>query len=215
MKKRKSKRFNTGGEAKPDWMVEDERGIESVYPEELLPIGRAAKGVKEAISARRVKNIVTEDDLLKKQTTSDMGFNLTERLPKNLDEITHAYRKMSRAEVEAAKEKGYFGKRPATTKRNWPADSKWWSPGDEKGSFGRAWNRGEDAETVRVPREKVSKNWAVRTKNAERLNKETGKYEPMKKGGAVKKYAKGGSVSSASSRADGCAQRGKTRGKLR
>lgn len=37
----------------------------------------------------------------------------------------------------------------------------------------------------------------------------------MKHGGAVKKYAKGGSVSSASKRADGCAQRGKTRGKMR
>ena len=37
----------------------------------------------------------------------------------------------------------------------------------------------------------------------------------MKHGGAVKKMAKGGSVSSASKRADGCAQRGKTRGKMR
>ena len=37
---------------------------------------------------------------------------------------------------------------------------------------------------------------------------------PMKKGGAVKKYASGGSVSSASKRADGIAQRGKTRGKV-
>ena len=36
----------------------------------------------------------------------------------------------------------------------------------------------------------------------------------MKKGGAVKKYAKGGSVSSASSRADGCAIRGKTKGMI-
>lgn len=36
----------------------------------------------------------------------------------------------------------------------------------------------------------------------------------MKKGGKVKKYAKGGSVSSASKRADGCAQRGKTRGRM-
>jgi hypothetical protein len=35
---------------------------------------------------------------------------------------------------------------------------------------------------------------------------------PLKKGGAIKKYASGGSVSS---RADGCAQRGKTRGMMR
>lgn len=36
----------------------------------------------------------------------------------------------------------------------------------------------------------------------------------MKKGGKVKKMAKGGKVSSASKRADGIAQRGKTRGKV-
>ena len=36
----------------------------------------------------------------------------------------------------------------------------------------------------------------------------------MKKGGKVKAYAKGGSVSSASKRADGIAQRGKTRGTI-
>jgi hypothetical protein len=34
---------------------------------------------------------------------------------------------------------------------------------------------------------------------------------PMKKGGSIKAYAKGGSVSSASSRADGCATKGKTK----
>lgn len=38
--------------------------------------------------------------------------------------------------------------------------------------------------------------------------------EGMKKGGAVKKYASGGSVSSASKRADGIAQKGKTRGRI-
>lgn len=37
---------------------------------------------------------------------------------------------------------------------------------------------------------------------------------PYKRGGAVKKYASGGSVSSASKRADGIAMRGKTRGKV-
>jgi hypothetical protein len=36
----------------------------------------------------------------------------------------------------------------------------------------------------------------------------------MKRGGSVKKYASGGSISSASSRADGIAQRGKTRGTM-
>lgn len=36
----------------------------------------------------------------------------------------------------------------------------------------------------------------------------------MKKGGKVKKYAGGGSTGSASKRADGCAVKGKTRGKF-
>jgi hypothetical protein len=36
----------------------------------------------------------------------------------------------------------------------------------------------------------------------------------MKKGGKVKKMAKGGSVSSASKRGDGCATKGKTKGRF-
>jgi hypothetical protein len=39
-------------------------------------------------------------------------------------------------------------------------------------------------------------------------------YNKMKKGGAVKKMASGGKVSSASKRADGIAMRGKTKGKM-
>jgi hypothetical protein len=45
----------------------------------------------------------------------------------------------------------------------------------------------------------------------DKLSEERGGY---KKGGAVKKMAKGGSVSSASKRGDGCATKGKTRGRM-
>jgi len=53
----------------------------------------------------------------------------------------------------------------------------------------------------------------------ERKNKEASFYGRFKKGGSVKKkpvkkYASGGSVSSASKRADGCATKGKTRGRM-
>ena len=41
-----------------------------------------------------------------------------------------------------------------------------------------------------------------------------GKGKTEKLGEGMKKYASGGKVSSASARADGCAQRGKTRGKI-
>ena len=51
---------------------------------------------------------------------------------------------------------------------------------------------------------------AMKAASGKRDEDETG----MKHGGKVKKYAKGGSVSSASKRADGCAIKGKTRGKM-
>jgi len=53
--------------------------------------------------------------------------------------------------------------------------------------------------------ESERRNWVL---NAARNAKE------MKSGGRVKKYASGGSVSSASKRADGCAVKGKTKGRF-
>lgn len=53
---------------------------------------------------------------------------------------------------------------------------------------------------------------ALRARNAAAGNKPG--VERMKKGGSVKKMAKGGSVSSASKRADGCAVKGKTKGRM-
>jgi hypothetical protein len=49
------------------------------------------------------------------------------------------------------------------------------------------------------------------SRSAPRLSDESLDYAGFKKGGAVKKMAKGGS---ASSRADGCAVRGKTKGRM-
>ena len=62
----------------------------------------------------------------------------------------------------------------------------------------------------------------LRLERSQRLEEEAKKQfeknkrenEGMKRGGAVKKYASGGSVSSASKRADGIAQRGKTKGRI-
>jgi hypothetical protein len=47
-----------------------------------------------------------------------------------------------------------------------------------------------------------------------RAAREAREVDGMRSGGRVKKYASGGSVSSASKRADGCATKGKTRGKF-
>lgn len=59
--------------------------------------------------------------------------------------------------------------------------------------------------------ERVARGAGVGTEEARRRLREAG----MNRGGSVNKYAKGGSVgSSASRRADGCATKGKTRGKF-
>ena len=66
------------------------------------------------------------------------------------------------------------------------------------------------SETDPIKREDARANEAY-----ERLKKLTRKKDDgMKRGGAVKKYASGGMVSSASKRADGIATKGKTRGKI-
>ena len=66
------------------------------------------------------------------------------------------------------------------------------------------------SETDPTKREDAKANEAY-----ERLKKLTRKKDDgMKRGGAVKKYASGGMVSSASRRADGIATKGKTRGKI-
>jgi hypothetical protein len=65
--------------------------------------------------------------------------------------------------------------------------------------------------------EDVMKNMGVdRVEAARRLANldKVRKSEGMKHGGDVKKYAKGGSVSSASRRADGIAKKGKTKGRM-
>jgi hypothetical protein len=58
--------------------------------------------------------------------------------------------------------------------------------------------------------ERVARGAGVDTEEARRRMRSAG----MKTGGTVKKYAGGGSVSSASKRADGIAQRGKTKGRI-
>lgn len=50
-------------------------------------------------------------------------------------------------------------------------------------------------------------------KRQRRMEEEVG-TTPYKKGGKVKKMAKGGKVGSASKRADGCCVRGKTKGRM-
>lgn len=159
-----------------------------VGPEDLIGLGLAKRALK-AVSAAEM----AARPYVKNRIVVTKGIEIPDapvRMPKSSEEITHAYRTMSKAEYEAAKKSGYFERNP--NPKYPPADAKWWSGGDKTGKFGRHWERGEDALVVRTPSEKVPTHKAVRFKDVEK----------MKKGGKVK---------SASARADGCAIRGKTR----
>lgn len=60
---------------------------------------------------------------------------------------------------------------------------------------------------------KVPDEYLADNKYPTMMRRESAEFN-MKRGGKVKKYSSGGSTSSASKRADGIAQRGKTRGKM-
>ena len=170
--------------------LEREQALEAspIGPEDLIGLGLGKRALSAAEMATRpyVRNKVGVAEGLRLK-------NSPVRMPSSDKDITHAYRNMSQAEYEAAQKSGYFGRNP--NPKYGAGDEKWWSGGDKTGKFGREWKGGEDAVTVRVPKSKLPEGKAVRFKDVEKMKR-------------------GGKVSSASKRADGCAQRGKTRGKM-
>ncbi len=71
----------------------------------------------------------------------------------------------------------------------------------------------ERAEAEEKAKKKAKEQANIRSGESERMMRES-LGSGFRRGGAVKKYASGGSVSSASKRADGIAQRGKTKGRI-
>jgi len=84
-----------------------------------------------------------------------------------------------------------------------------------KGTFGNLLGK---ADSLKAAKDAADKAEADKKTAFDKIASNGGRNAPqsgMRKGGAVKTYAKGGSVkSSASKRGDGIAQRGKTRGKI-
>lgn len=91
-------------------------------------------------------------------------------------------------------------------------------PGKGRGGFGgnTAYGGleqvGAGAKTVGSALDDISNRLGKGTSSGSGIS--PGMTPMMKKGGKVKGYAQGGSVGSASKRADGCAQRGKTKGRM-
>ena len=197
-KKRKTKKFDTGGvaEAKPAWMTEDERGIEPVYPVEEAVLGGIGSKLLKPVG----RYIAKEADLLTRPKVVNRLYNEKIGGPEYAaGDVSKKYgvrNVFSPQELEDIKSSGYMRPRQATSTGKQPKQAKYFTMTDEP-----------NGQTIRVPSDKIPKGRAVRREDVEVFNKQTGKYEPFKKGGKVK-------ASSASKRADGCAQRGKTKGRF-
>jgi hypothetical protein len=165
----------------------EEEAIEPVYPEEYLigsGFGKSAintitgLGNKVLSSAEMALRPAVKNDVVVSKGISLKSFPI--RMPNSDKDITYAYRNMSQAEYDAAKKSGYFEANPYP---KYEAGTKWWSGGDELGKFGREWKGGKDVITVRVPRNKVPENKAVRFKDVEQMKH--GGVAHMDKGGSM------------------------------
>lgn len=192
MARKKTKKFDNGG-----YTGEPVDAIESVYPlEELLlagPIGRLAGSAGKAIASKV--------DMLRRPKVTNRLYNEKvgggEYAPGDVSKKYGGRNVFSPKEIDDIKESGYMRPSQNLGPRGKPAkQSKYFTMTDEPN------------QTLRVASDKIPKGRAVRREDVEIFDKETGTYKPLKKGGAIK-------TSKASSRGDGIAQRGKTRGRIR
>lgn len=184
--------------------------IEGVYPEEvILPATKLLRGLGQAVKTAGKKTARAVDMATRPKVANEVvrpqgSGLLVGRVPARPEDVTHAYRNVSKREIEDIIKSGYARRdpNPDMVKRDWSPDKKWWSAGDEKDIYGRNWNR-KDAQKIRTKVENVPSKRAVKRKDLELYNPEKGGYEPLKKGGEVR-----------ARKGDGIAQRGKTKGRM-
>jgi hypothetical protein len=184
MAKKKIKKFEDGG-----YTGQPDEPLESVYPlEEMFLAGPVGKAVGKAGKA-----IANKVDMLRRPKITNRLYNEKPWGPEYAPgDTTKAYggrNVFSPKEIDDIKESGYM--RPRQT--SFARQDKYFTMTDEPKT------------TLRVASDKIPKGRAVSRKDVEMFDKESGTYKPLKKGGKVK--------ATASSRGDGCAQRGKTRGR--
>ena len=162
--------------------------VEGVYPEELIiPAARGAVDAAKKIGKKAVRAV---DMAMRPKVENTL---VPDMFSKNVGKGTYAVRNVfSPAELEDIRKTGYMLPSPKELEAG--KNRKWFTQTDVPGK-----------NTLRVRSENVPPNRAVRRKDVEIYNKETGEYEPFKKGGTVK---------TKSHRGDGIAQRGKTKGRF-
>ena len=176
-----------------------EHALQRVYPEEFLVGGKgllaAAQGVKKGaakaadhFSRPKVRNQVVAPKAGAK------GNLLQGRTPQKDADVTHAYRNVSQRELDDILS-SKFARRdttPGSAKRTWSDEGKWWSGGDEAGTFGRKWAKGDA--TVRTAASKVPAERAVRASDLEVYDTAAKRFMPLSKATAPGKFSAGGAV---------------------
>lgn len=128
-----------------------------------------------------IQNIVVPPEIGLPKSSG--GVSLGGRTATKPEDVTHAYRNMSPAELSHAQNNGAFLPNPNPGRTpGWKPEQKFWSSGDEQGHFGRDWKNGADVSKVRVPIDKVPSDTAVNATHAEVFNKETGAWMPVVSG---------------------------------
>jgi len=169
----------------------EEEAIEPVYPEELLIGGGAGKTIKSVAGKLKDKAEVFMRPKVKNSIYPDILGT-----PGGKPSGQYAVRNVrGPEELEAIKKSGYM------LPKEGGKQQKYFTQTDNMRTESNAF---KDNSVLRVPIEKVPANRAVSRKDVEKYNPDSGNFEPLKKGGKV----------TASSRGDGIASRGKTRGKL-
>jgi hypothetical protein len=176
-----------------------EQALQRVYPEEFLVGGKglltAAKGAKKGVaraadhfSRPKVRNQVVAPK------SGAKGNLLQGRTPQKDADVTHAYRNVSQRELDDILSSKFARRDPApgSAKRTWSDEGKWWSGGDEAGTFGRKWAKGDA--TVRTASSKVPKKRAVRADDLEVYDTAAKRFMPLSKATAPGRFSAGGAV---------------------
>lgn len=192
MAKRKIKRMASGGT--PDWM--NEPGLEGVYPEEFLPVGRGIK----ALGSAAEKGLGVLDRIMRAKRTENKVVQPFGSM------AAPGPREYAVRDLRGSGAQDELQDIMKSGRAMGPSGQKWWTGTSEEGSFGYA---NPNTTRIRTRLENVKQRGAVPRSKLEKFNPETSEFEPMKKGGKVK-----AKVSQASKRGDGIAQRGKTKGRF-
>jgi hypothetical protein len=182
-----------------DRLREEDKPLEGVHPETALPPLRALRGLAAVSGATKELRDRVEPYLRGETPALPAPRRETPALP--------APRSEPKALGGPKPEREYTPRREAAVGENPPIK--------QEGREVSGMNRGQAAgEPGGVSAGEASRFGQGATKNPRGMSRSEDRNPDMKKGGKVKAFAKGGSVSSASSRGDGCAQRGKTRGRM-